>query len=166
MVNLGDKKHCKCKKMDNIPNECINQYTISEKGKSIKLVPKNQTEKISAIIIDQCIITDNNTKCDALFLFHSNNKKISFLTELKGAGDIPKAFMQLSYTRDRIEYKELIDKFKNIDNKIVDEKFIIVSNGTMNKINQEKFEEKYNIRVRAILHSEATKPIPNLRELI
>jgi len=152
--------------MDNIPNECINQYTISEKGKSIKLVPKNQTEKISGIIIDQCIITDNNTKCDALFLFHSKNKKISFLTELKGAGDIPKAFMQLSYTRDRIEYKELIDKFKNIDNKIVDEKFIIVSNGTMNKINQEKFEEKYNIRVRAILHSEATKPIPNLRELI
>ena len=59
-----------------------------------------------AIIIDKCLIKDNNPKCDALFLYEKSSNKYSFLVELKGAGDIPKAFFQLDYTRkNRTEYK-------------------------------------------------------------
>ncbi len=166
MIDLGAKESCKCKKLANTQSECINQYRISESGKSVELVPKNSNEKVCAIIIDQCIITDNNPKCDAVFLFQSNSKKISFLAELKGAGDIPKAFKQLSYTKNsRIEYKNIIQKFADNDNKKVNQKFIIVSNGFLSKGNWEKLENEHRIRVTQILHSEATTPIPNLRKI-
>jgi len=169
MIDLGNQKHCICKKHNNRQDECLNEYTIREKGKTVKLKVKNNDESCCAIVIDQCVIIDNNTKCDALFLFHSMTKKVSFLTELKGAGDIPKAFRQLSYTKNkRNEYSTIIDKFGLVENsKIsVNQKFIIVSNGILDKNEREKLENEYKIRVTAILHSEATTPIPNLRDYI
>ena len=169
MIDLEDKNYCICQKYKNSQNECIDEYTIREKGKSVELKPKNSDEKVIAIIIDQCLIKDNNTKCDALFLFNSNNKKVSFLTELKGAGDIEKAFFQLSYTqKNRVEYKNIITKFQEIDNKKVKviEKFVIVSNGMLNKIELAKLENRYKVRVVGVLHSEPMKPIPNLRDYI
>jgi hypothetical protein len=167
MIDLEDKEDCKCKKVDNSQPECKNQYTISEKGKSVSLIPKSSQEKVLALVIDQCVIKDNQTKCDALFLFHSNSKKISFLTELKGAGDIPKAFYQLSYTKNnRKAYKDIIQNFTDIDNKRVIEKFIIVSNGQINKKEWEKLENQNRIRVSQILHSEPTTPIPDLRDYL
>lgn len=167
MIDLEDKNNCKCQKYNNTQSECINEYTISEKGKSIQLIPKSSNEQVSAIVIDQCVIKDNQTKCDALFLFQSNHKKVSFLTELKGAGDIPKAFFQLTYTRrNRQEYKDIIQKFKAVDEKKIIEKFVIISNGILEKTKWEKLEREYNIRVSQILYSEATTPIPNLRDYI
>ena len=167
MLDLGDKNHCICKMYENTQSECIDNYSIEEKGKKVQLKPKNNTEKSIVMIVDQCLITDNNTKCDALFLFQSISKKVSFLTELKGAGDIPKAFKQLDYTsKNRDAYKEVIKKFTDIDKKRVMEKFIIVSNGFLDKSKKEELEEDHNIRITAILHSEATTPIPNLREYI
>jgi len=168
MINLDQKTYCICPKIKimNTPKECKDQYTISEQGKSITLRPKTQ-EKVLAIVIDQCIITDETTKCDALYLYKKQTKKYSFLVELKGAGDIPKAFKQLSYTRDnRNEYKDMINRFYDIDSKKVTEKFAIVSNGTLEKTQLEELENRYNIRVKKILHSEATTPIPDLKELL
>ncbi len=69
-----------------------------------------------AIVMDGCVLSDNDTKCDALFLYHRGNRKYSFLVELKGAAEIEKAFYQLSYTRfQRYEYKNIIKKFNDID---------------------------------------------------
>jgi len=165
-INLGNKNNCICKKYKNTQPECVNKYNICEQGKSVKL-EVNNNEKMCAIIIDQCLITGNKTKCDAIFLFSSKNKAVSFLTELKGAGDIPKAFKQLSTTCKDAEYKNVINKLKHFsNNKKVIEKFIIVSNGLLDKTTQEKLENEYEIRVTAILHSEATTPIPNLRDYI
>ena len=169
MINLDNKNHCICPKIKVVdtPNECINQYTISEQGKSVTLKPRNSSENVIAIVIDQCVITDNNTKCDALYLYQRTKKKYSFLVELKGAGDIEKAFKQLSYTRDnRIEYKEIIKKFYEIDNKNVEQKFVIVSNGTLEKTKLEELEYMHKIRVKKILHSEATTPVPDLKEVL
>ena len=114
MIDLDDKSHCICPKIkiSNTPEECKDQYTISEQGKSITLKPKNNQENVMAIVIDQCIISDGRTKCDALYLYKKSNKKYSFLVELKGAGDIEKAFKQLSYTRDsREQYDDTIINF-------------------------------------------------------
>lgn len=167
MIDLGINNHCICKKYKNTQTECVDEYTIMEQGKSVRLSSKNGNEKVCTIIIDQCLITGNQTKCDALFLFHSKSKKVSFLTELKGAGDIPKAFSQLSYTqKNRNEYKDTIKKFKELDSQSVIEKFIIVSNGFLDKTRQEELENEHKIRVTAILHSEATSPVPNLRDYI
>jgi len=92
--------------------------------------------------------------------------QFSFLVELKGVKDISKAFYQLSFTRNRPEYKEIIYKFKQIDNVKVYEKFIIVSNGMLSKTDLEKLENQYKVRVRSLLHCAATTPIPDLKDVL
>lgn len=164
MIDLEEKNHCICQKYSNTQEECINEYTIREQGKSVKLQPKNSTESVIAIIIDKCIVTDNNTKCDALFLYENNNNKYSVLVELKGAAEIPKAFFQLDYTRkNRAEYKKIIEKFQVHKQ---NQKYAIVSNGMLSKPELEKLENQYKIRVKKILHCEATTPIPDLKEIL
>ena len=73
MIDLGVNNSCICKKYENTQNECINEFTIREQGKSVKLEPKNSSEKVLAIIIDKCVIKDNNPKCDALFLYQQGH---------------------------------------------------------------------------------------------
>jgi hypothetical protein len=164
ITNFGRFSKCVCLKYNNLLATCINEFTICEEGKAVKLTPQIG-EKVTVIIIDGCAIRDSKTKCDALFLWDKGNKKYSFLVELKGAGDIEKAFIQLSYTRDyRPEYKELIELFSQ--NMHVSQKYRIVSNGMLTKIQQEQLEELYNIRIHAILHSEPTMEIPDLRNYV
>jgi hypothetical protein len=164
MIDLGVHNNCICQKYSNTQDECINEFTIREQGKSVKLEPKNSSEKVLAIIIDKCVIKDNNPKCDALFLYEQSSNKYSFLVELKGAGDIPKAFFQLDYTRkNRTEYKNIIEKFQVPKQ---NQKYAIVSNGMLSKPELENLENQYKIRVKKILHCEATTPIPDLKEII
>lgn len=164
MIDLGDKGCCVCKKYENTQKECVNEFTISEQGKSVKLEPKTG-EEVMAIVLDNCVITSDGKKCDALFLYqNSKDVKYSFLVELKGAGDLPKAFEQLSYTKNsRIEYQNIINELQiNKSNK----KFVIVSNGALPKTELENLENSYGIRVKKILHSEATTPIPDLKDIL
>ncbi|MBU0464556.1 MAG: hypothetical protein KKE12_13300 [Proteobacteria bacterium] len=84
-----------------------------------------------------------------------------------GQTDISKAFEQLRYTRDeRLEYKQIIALFSQQETKNVVERFVIVSNAQISKVEREKLENAHNIRVRKILHCEATTPVPDLKELI
>jgi len=168
MIDLAEhQRECTCKKMANKRDECLNDFTVSEKGKSIKLECKRPSECVTAIIIDGCIIKDNKPKCDALFLYKRKSGKYSFLVELKGAGDIKKAFTQLSYTKDkRSEYKDIIQNFRALDGTRVIQKCVIVSNGMLSKPEQETLEKENNIRVAKILRCDATTPIPDLKELI
>jgi hypothetical protein len=168
----GLRNDCVCKKYENDLDECINRYTIREKGKSVKLVPRTG-EQVITIILDNCLIDDNDTKCDALFLYQTGTKKYSFLVELKGAGDIKKAFKQLSYTanrrlsdniKNRNQYRDIIDLFSN--NSAVIEKFVIVSNRPIQPLEMQKLEKEYGIRVGKITHSEPRTPIPDLRDKI
>ena len=68
MIDLGSGNNCVCRKYNNTQGQCKDQYTISEQGKSVKLVPKLR-EQVIAIILDGCLLQDNDTKCDALFLY-------------------------------------------------------------------------------------------------
>lgn len=166
MIDLGEKNCCKCQRFNNSSKMCINQYTITENGKTVKLVP-GSNEESQAVILDKCLICDNDPKCDAMFLYKSRRGKYSFLVELKGSTDIERAFFQLSYTRDkRLEYKEIIKKFSDADGIRVFEKFAIVSNGMLSKPQLERLENEYRIRVKKILHCEASTPVPDLKELI
>ena len=72
MIDLGVNNSCICKKYQNTQDECINEFTIREHGKSVKLEPK-VGEDVMTIIVDKCLITDNNTKCDALFTRQRKN---------------------------------------------------------------------------------------------
>ena len=112
-----------------------------------------------------CLIEDNETKCDAIFLYQTDIKKYSFLVELKGSGDIKKAFKQLSYTvNSRVQYRDLIDLFD--DNSAVKEKLIIVSDRPIQSFEMQKLENQYGIRVGKITHSTPNTPIPDLKDKI
>lgn len=111
MVDLGPDEHCVCRQYNNELKSCVNAYTVRESGKAVRLKP-GLGESVKAIILDGCVITDNHTKCDALFLYTRGNRKYSFLVELKGAADLPKAFEQLGYTvHHRPEYQRIVDAF-------------------------------------------------------
>jgi len=163
MVDLGEKQDCICKKYNSVLPECINDFIFQDSGKQIKLEPKNR-EKTILIAIDNCLITSNSRKkCDCLFIYKKENSTYSFLTELKGRNDIPKAFLQLSLTREYPEYKNIITFYKIPRNK---QKFVIVSDIQLNKVDMRKLEHRYNIRVGQIIHSDPQSPIPDLKDKI
>jgi len=164
MDSCISKEECICKEYASIPTECNGVLQIEEQGKKVKISLKSNENALFAII-DKCLITDNSTKSDAICLFRGR-KNYSFLIELKGFGEVEKAFKQLSYTRDnRDEYKNIIECFTKLDNKKVYEKFVIVTNGILDKKRQEKLENENRIRV-SILFSKDTTKIANLQSLI
>lgn len=162
MIDLGSKNHCICQKMTNSCRRCTNEYTLNDSGISIKLEPKSASEKVCLIVIDDCLINDRRKRCDGLFLYSNSRKNIqsSFLIELKGS-HIEDAFEQLSLTKTYNEYTNIIEKFRSSNNY-----FAIASNTLVDKVEQQKLEKEFNIRVRVILYTTPTDPIPDLREYI
>ena len=163
MNSCIEKKECICQKYNSIPKECINKLEVRDSGKSVKLSLKANEEAI-AVILDNCLITTQK-RCDALFLL-KGSKNFSFLVELKGFGEIEKAFEQLAFTTQRDEYKKIIECFKNLYRRKIYQKYFIVTNGKLDNSEKEKFENHYNVRVAQILTNEATKPIPDLRDFV
>ena len=164
MIDLGVHGPCVCQNFENKLDQCVNAYTVRESGKSVKLIPSKR-ESVMTIILDGCVMQDNETKCDALFLYAKDNRKCSFLVELKGAGDLPKAFEQLGYTRyHRQEYLEIIQKLNELPGNTAKEIFVIVSNGQLTKPEQERLENEHRVRVKKILYCEGNAKIPDLRE--
>lgn len=144
---------------------CDSSEAFEEKGKKIKLVPRTG-ENVKALVIDQCICTDNKPKCDGLFVFRQSSRYWMILVELKGE-DIEHAFSQLAYMRkERQEYKE-IQQLLNLGNdRNIRHEAFIVSNFKMPSTAKQKLENTHSIRVKHILHSEATKPVPDIRNYI
>jgi len=163
MNSCIEKEKCICQKYNSIPKECIDKLEIRDSDKSVKLSLKTNEEAI-ALILDNCLITTKK-RCDALFLL-KGSKNFSFLIELKGFGEIEKAFEQLAFTKQRDEYKKIIECFENLYGKKVYKKCFIVTNGKLDNSEKEKFENHYNVRVAQILTNEATKPIPDLKDFV
>ncbi len=51
-VELEEKNSCKCKDEANTRDECINHYTVRDSNNTVKLEPKNSSEKVCAIIVE------------------------------------------------------------------------------------------------------------------
>lgn len=162
MINIGSYETCVCKRRSVPHSLCNGVLEFEEKGKKIKLVPRNG-EEAKAVVIDGCVCNDNNKKCDGIFLLRSNNKNYMILVELKGK-NIEHAFEQLAYVRKhRPEYTELKQLFMENQPGSLRHEAFIVSNFVLKKVEHQKLENTYNIRVKGILHSEATKPVPDIR---
>ena len=85
------------------------------------------------------------------------------IVELKGTR-LQDAFDQLTYMKyQRPEYVELLELLKEDSPVTVSELAFIVSNYIPTKREMHDFEKSNTIRVNNILHSEANKPIPDLR---
>lgn len=164
MVDLGPYSHCECRRINNTYPLCQTDLMLEENGKKICLTLR-ANEKAKALVLDGCVFTDNNTKCDAMYLFQGQNKKVVALVELKGAGDIPHAFEQLAYTRQqRHEYADLKQRLDKAGPGQLIEKAFVVSNGMLSKPETERLENAHGIRVSAVLYSEPTSRVPDLRD--
>lgn len=85
------------------------------------------------------------------------------LIELKGT-HVEDAFEQLLYMQtQRSEYKEIEALFMAGQNGRLHREAFIVSNFKRNEVEKQRLENRYGIRVKAILHSEATSPVPDVR---
>ena len=164
-MNQSPYDHCCCLGRADPCELCESELAFCEMGKKVKL-SLDVGEAGKAIVLDGCVFKDNDPKCDGLFLFRtSSERKHSCLVELKGAGNIPRAFSQLAYVRhERKEYREIIQSFREDGRGALTERAVIITNGSLSKPVQERLESKYNIRVWAIIHCEATSKVPDLRK--
>ncbi len=114
------------------------------------------------MVLDGCIFKDNLPKCDGMFFYKKGTKAHMILVELKG-GDINHAFEQIKYTREqRTAYKSLRSQFSQNQKGSILESAFVISNYRIDRVSHQKLEKTYGIRVKAVLHSEATTPIPDL----
>ncbi len=165
MINLGKFQSCVCNSRANPSDLCDGKLSFEEKGKKVTLIPKKGEEAV-AIAVDGCVCSDGNLKCDGLFLHKKGNKRWIILVELKGK-ELEHAFEQLAFMKNkRQEYRELCQLFSEENTLYLQEKAFIVSNHILNRTEHQKLENANRIRVAKILHSAATKPIPNLRDYL
>lgn len=165
MIDLKHFESCVCLANGEPDALCSSKLSFQENGKKVCLSVRTG-EEAKAVVIDQCVCADNDTKCDGLFLYRRNNKHWMILVELK-EGDFKHAFEQLAYTRHRRpQYKEIEELFiKNQTGQLKHEAFI-VSNHQMPKNEIQKLENEHQMRVKAILFSEATSPTPDIRKYL
>lgn len=143
---------------------CESVLSIEEQGKKVTLNTRSN-EEAKALKLDGCVFTDNNPRCDALYLFKGSSRKVAALVELKGAGDIAHAFAQLAFTRKhRPEYCQLAAQLNQSAAGQLTEKAFIVTNGMLSKPEREKLENHHGIRVNEILYSEPSSKVPDLRK--
>ena len=167
MTVTARAEECTCQRMrGRQPSPlCKGQYTFQEEGKQVRFSPRQQ-EDTRAIALDGCFFGDEEKRCDGLFIWRQTGggRKVAALVELKGAGDIPRAFEQLAYVRhNRPEYRELVDSVNEEPGQRAIEMAVIVTNGQITKPERESLEAQYGIRVRVEMHSMPSSPVPDLR---
>jgi len=150
--------------MGNTHSLCDGELSFAENGKKVRLTLKRSDEEAKALVLDGCLFNDQSLKCDGLFLYRNRHTQAALLIELKGSADIPHAVEQLAYVRQhRPAYRRLVERMNADGVGRVMEKAFIVSNGRISKPALERLERHHGIRVTAVLHSEATTPVPELR---
>ena len=162
MIDLGRFNTCVCQADNNPVPMCAGALVLRERGKSVKLLPKNGEEAI-AVILDQCVVK-NTATCDGLFLLKTPHMKWMIPVELKGT-HFYDAFQQLATTMHELpEFDEITNIFKADEQIKINIHAVVISNAILNTRDQRKLEQTHNIRVKKILHSTATKPIEDIRK--
>lgn len=165
-IDVHPYGHCVCTRMKSDQDLCAGEWTFSEKGTKVCLRPRPGDE-VLALVLDNCVFTDNKPKCDGLFIFRSGPKKRLFLVELKSSTDIPHAFEQLAYvTYSRDEYRMLKQRLSAAGPGKVIEKSFVITRTTIPKPQKDRLENSFGIRVNAIIPSGPTRKTPDLREYV
>jgi hypothetical protein len=165
VINLASLQHCVCQRMGNVLSLCDGEHQFSENGIKIRHTTR-PGEKVTAVVLDGCVFTDQQMKCDGLFIFESQNHIVLSLVELKGK-DIAHAFEQIAYVKNqRTEYGQIKQQVVQQAIGNLNEKAFVVSSALISKTDKEKLESHYQLRITAILHSTATTPVPDIRSYI
>jgi Uma2 family endonuclease len=67
---------------------------------------------------------------------------------------------------NRPEYQQIETLFMTNQKGIPKHEAFVVSNYIVSGVDKQKLEERFGIRVKAILHSEATSPVPDVRRFL
>ncbi len=162
MIDLGAFENCVCVRLGQPSDSCADRLVLQEKGKKVTIHPRPR-ESAKLLILDGCVLNDNLPKCDGIFFYAKGNKFYMILVELKG-GDIDHAFEQVRYTREsRAEYGSMRELVSRSGDRSPIERAFVVSNHRIDKVTHQKLENTHRVRVQAVLHSEATTPMPDLR---
>lgn len=165
MINYSNFQCCVCHRMMNTHPLCDGFNGFSEQGKKVRFSTR-PGENVDALVVDGCVLTDSQLKCDGLLVWSSQSKALLALVELKGT-DMAKAFAQLAFVKQqRQEYQQIKQLVSQQVQGVVKEAAYIVSNFKISKVEKEKLEQHHSIRVKAILQCEATTPVPDLRNHI
>ena len=166
MIDIGRFETCVCTRRGEPDEMCSGPYSFEEKGKKVGLQPKGREEETRALVLDQCVFRDTNPKCDGMFIFRRRHRYWMILVELKGT-NIEHAAGQLAATKhNRPEYQAIKGMVKAKASGQLTELAFIISSAIPSKPTIRRLEDQNNIRIKAILHSTATTPIPDLRKSI
>jgi|SRR5690554_4710106 len=166
MIDIGSFESCVCTRRGAPDEMCSGPYSFEEKGKKVSLQPKGREEETKALVLDQCVFRDNNPKCDGMFIFRRRHRYWMILVELKGT-NIEHAAGQLAVTiHNRPEYQAIKGMVNANASGQLTELAFIISSAIPSKPAIRRLEDQNNIRIKAILHSTATTPIPDLRKSI
>ena len=135
MIDTAPYQQCECRRRASgkLHSLCDSELSLEENGKKVTL-NLHSGEEAKAVVLDGCVFADSEMRCDAVYLFKGNNRKVAALVELKGASGIAHAFEQLAYTKNRRkEYQELKEKLDEAGPGRLREMAFIVTNGMLSK---------------------------------
>ena len=156
---------CICSSSKTPCSLCCGRLCFGEKGKRVMLKPK-RGENALALVLDQCVFSDNKLKCDGLFVLCRPNRSYVFLVELKG-NEIWHAYQQISHVmKKRPEYKLIVGHVHEICAGRPVEKSFIISNRTINLKEKQELEKAWKIRPILIANQKPTSKAPDLRKYI
>lgn len=101
--------------------------------------------------------------CDAVLTFCEKGKKVKL--EIRQNEEAKALVLDGCVFQDNELKCDGLFLFRS-GNKKFAEKAFIVSNGMLSKPERESLENQHGIRVREVLHCEATTPVPDLRQYL
>lgn len=150
-MNLPENvANCVCISSGNPHSLCLGNNGFKERGKQVKLTIKNN-ETVKAIVLDGCLLPEQTSKCDGLFLFLQGNKIRLLLIELKSLHNIEDACEQFIAVKNNQTYKDLYRHIKNNNKNIqLIEKCFIITTGSISRRTEAKLEKERKIKIKIV----------------
>lgn len=157
-------QHCVCVANKDPCDLCCGELCFLDQGIRVKLTTKGGEEAIG-LALDGCVFTDNQKKCDGLFVLKQDRQVFIVLVELK-ATHVEDAYEQIAYVRnDRQEYADLTKYLGELvaNRSQIRQQAFIVSTSAIDRRTQQKLEKSSGIRPRIITLGKPSSSAPDLR---
>lgn len=165
IINGQTLANCTCNGIKSPHPMCDGEFRVDDKGVKAKLEPNRDDEDVQLIIFDDCICTRNVKKCDALYLYRNNSKKIIVSVELKGS-HIDDGIEQLIETEKTPEYINIRRDFNSISPNVrIAEKKVLVSSTLVDALAWAKYCKSYDRSIIFIYYNINTR-IPEIRDYL
>ena len=143
---------------------CCGDLCFLDAGIHVVFRPK-KNEAAVAVALDGCVFTDNQKKCDGMFVLFRSHQIDVLLVELKGS-HLEDAYEQIAYVvNHRQEYADFVSHLASLapTNRRIRESSVIVSSGKINERDREKMEKAWGVKPEVITAQKPASAAPDLR---